>query len=102
MLSNSILIYAKNTDDNSTEIYVRQIIEKYNIDDIRTLYMARNVKGYTEQITIKEKEKISDFLKELYNLKLTTNNDEGNIKIDLWDSPTGMNILKEFDTFKMN
>lgn len=84
MLSNSILIYAKNTDDNSTEIYVRQIIEKYNIDDIRTLYMARNVKGYTEQITIKEKEKISDFLKELYNLKLTTNNDEGNIKIDLW------------------
>ena len=57
MLSNSILIYAKNTDDNSTEIYVRQIIEKYNIDDIRTLYMARNVKGYTEQITIKEKRK---------------------------------------------
>lgn len=84
MLSKSILIYAKNTDDNSTEIYVRQIIEKYNIDDIRTLYMARNVKGYTEQITIKEKEEISDFLKELYNLKLTTNKDEGNIKIDLW------------------
>ena len=84
MISNGILTYAKNTDGNSTEICVGQIIEKYSIDDIRTLYMARNVKGYTEQITIKEKEEISDFLKELYNLKLTTNKDEGNIKIDLW------------------
>ena len=84
MISNGILTYAKNTDGNSTGICVGQIIEKYSIDDIRTLYMARNVKGYTEQITIKEKEEISDFLKELYNLKLTTNKDEGNIKIDLW------------------
>lgn len=84
MISNGILTYAKNTDGNSTEICVGQIIEKYSIDDIRTLYMARNVKGYTEQITIKEKEEISDFLKELYNLKLTTNKDDGNIKIDLW------------------
>ena len=84
MIPNGILTYAKNTDVSSTELCVGQIIEKYSIDDIRTLYMARNVKGYTEQITIKEKEEISDFLKELYNLKLTTNKDEGNIKIDLW------------------
>lgn len=90
MISNGILTYAKNTDGNSNEICVWQIIEKYGIDDIKTLYMARNVKDYTEQITIKEKEEISDFLKELYNLKLTTNKNEGNIKIDLWrDSALG-------------
>ena len=89
MISNGILTYAKNTDENSTEICVGQIIEKYSINNIGTLYMSRNVKGYTEQITIKEKEEILNFLKELYNLKLTTNiNVDGNIKINLWRNAT--------------
>ncbi len=89
MISNGILTYAKNTDENSTEICVGQIIEKYSINNIGTLYMSRNVKGYTEQITIKEKEEISNFLKKLYNLKLTTNiNVDGNIKINLWRNAT--------------
>lgn len=73
------------SDEDSTEVFVGQVVENYSIDNIRTIYMSRNVKGYTEQITINKKEQISEFLKHFYDLKMTMVKDnEGSLGIQLW------------------